>query len=231
VSVIADVRTERVRDVLQRCPQLRQLGAATVRELAQVSTLRRYGVGEPIFLQGGPVDAMFVLCRGVVVARLHSATGDVIDLGVAVEGYAFGYFEVLRPGPRTEDAVAVRDSTVLVVPAAAALRAMRSSPDTLLAFARDLVRIVGLQNRARSGLRRRVDQRVAALLLEIAAGSDVVDLDGPQSLLAQRLGIARQSLNTALRGLAERGLLTLHPGGRRMTLDRAALEIHASAPS
>ncbi|CAA9248115.1 MAG: hypothetical protein AVDCRST_MAG54-1851 [uncultured Actinomycetospora sp.] len=106
--------------------------------------------GEPIFLEGGPGDAMFVLHRGAVVARLTSVAGDVIDLGVAAEGHA-ATSRVVRPAPRTEDAVAVRDSTVVVVPAAAALRALRTSPDTLLAVARDLVRIVGLQNRAAAG--------------------------------------------------------------------------------
>ncbi|GAA4871922.1 Crp/Fnr family transcriptional regulator [Actinomycetospora straminea] len=219
-----DARAERV---LRACPQLRGLDDATVRALGAASVVRHYAAGEPVFLEGAPGDAMFVLRQGAVVARLSSVAGDVIDLGVAAEGHAFGYFEVLRPGPRTEDAVAVRDSTVVVVPAAAALRAFRSSPDTLLALARDLVRIVSLQNRARSELRRPVDRRLAALLLELAAGRDVVDFGGPQTLLAQRLGIARQTLNTALRALADRGLVTVHPGGRGVTLDRAALGAYA----
>ncbi|PVZ13017.1 Crp/Fnr family transcriptional regulator [Actinomycetospora cinnamomea] len=220
----------RAEQVLRACPQLRDLGAGSLRALAGASAVRHYTAGEPVFLEGGPGDAMFVLRQGAVVARISSAAGDVIDLGVAAEGHAFGYFEVLQPGPRTEDAVAVRDSTVVVVPAAAALRALRTSPETLLALARDLVRIVSLQNRARSGLRRPVDRRVAALLLELADGRDVVDFGGPQSLLAQRLGIARQSLNTALRGLADRGLLTVHAGGRGAALERAALAAHATGP-
>jgi CRP/FNR family cyclic AMP-dependent transcriptional regulator len=220
----------RAEQVLRACPQLRGLHAGALRALALSSTVRHYAAGEPVFLEGGPGDAMFVLRQGAVVARISSSTGDVIDLGVAAEGHAFGYFEVLRPGRRTEDAVAVRDSTVVVVPAAPALRVLRASPDTLLALARDLVRIVSLQNRARSGLRRPVDRRVAALLLELAVGRDVVDFGGPQSLLAQRLGIARQSLNTALRGLADRGLLTVHAGGRGATLDRAALAAFADGP-
>ncbi|MCD2190768.1 Crp/Fnr family transcriptional regulator [Actinomycetospora soli] len=229
MSVIDEVGRERVQDAVRRCPQLRHLDAAAVGEVARAAFLRHYRAGEAVFREGGPGDALFVLLRGSVVARLGSVDGDVIDLGAALEGHAFGYFEVLCPGPRTEDAVAVRASTVLVVPAAPALRALRGSPDTLLALAQDLVRIVGLQNRARSGLRLRVDQRVAALLLELAAGADVVDLDGPQALLAQRLGIARQTLNAALRDLAGRDLLTVHPGGRRMSLDRDGLARHASA--
>jgi CRP/FNR family transcriptional regulator, cyclic AMP receptor protein len=229
VSVVDEVGDTQVQDVVRRCPQLRGLDGPARREITDAAFLRHYRAGEAVFREGGPGDAMFVLRRGAVVARLGSVDGDVIDLGSAVEGHAFGYFEVLRPGPRTEDAVAVRASSVLVVPAAAALRALRGSPETLLALAQDLVRIVGLQNRARSGLRLRVDQRVAALLLELAAGDDVLDLDGPQALLAQRLGIARQTLNAALRALAARGLLTLQPGGRRMTLDRAGLQLHVAA--
>jgi CRP/FNR family transcriptional regulator, cyclic AMP receptor protein len=226
---VVGARGVRARDVVGACPQLRGLAAPAARALADASTLRCYAAGEAVFREGGPGDAMFVLHRGAVVARLGSAAGDVVDLGVAAEGHAFGYSEVLRPGRRSEDAVAIRDSTVLVVPAAAALRALRASPDTLLALARDLVRIVGLQNRARSGLRRPVDRRVAALLLELPAAGELVDFGGSQTLLAQRLGIARQTLNAALRTLADRGLLVLHPGGRSATVDRARLAAHATS--
>lgn len=221
-------RAERVREVLRTCPQLRGLDAAATGALAGASIVRQYVAGEPVFLEGGPGDAMFVLLRGAVVARISSAAGDVIDLGEAAEGHAFGYFEVLRPGRRTEDAVAVRDSAVLVIPAVVARRALRTSPDTLLALAGDLIRIVGRQNRARCDLRRGVDRRVATLLLELAGPGDVVDFGGPQTLLAQRLGIARQTLNTALRALADRGLIAVHPGGRGATLDRPALAAYAA---
>ena len=210
-------------DVLRACPQLRGLDATAMRALAEASALRHYAVGEPVFSEGGPGDAMFVLTRGAVVARIHSAAGDVIDVGVALEGHVFGYLEILEPGPRTVDAVAVRDATILVVPARAARRALYASPEVLLALARDLVRIIGLHNRARGGQRRPVDRRVAALLLELADGREVVEFGGSQTLLAQRLGIARQTLNTALRSLAAAGLLALHPGGRAATVDRAAL--------
>jgi hypothetical protein len=55
-----------------------------------------------------------------------------------------------------------------------------------------------------------------------------VDSDGSQTLLAQRLGTARQSPNTGPRTLADRGLIALHPGGRSATVDRPALAANAS---
>jgi CRP-like cAMP-binding protein len=225
-----EARGERARDVLRTCPQLRGLDVAATEMLAVAATTRHYAAGEPVFLEGGPGDAMYVLRRGSVVARISSARGDVIDLGVAAVGDAFGYFEVLHPGPRSEDAVAVRDSVVLAIPAGVALTALRRSPETLLALAGDLIRIVRYQNRAWSGraLRKPVNQRVAGLLLELVADGDVIVFDGPQTLLAQRLGIARQTLNSALRALADRGLIAIHPGGRSVTLDRPALTAYAA---
>lgn len=53
-----------------------------------------------------------------------------------------------------------------------------------------------------------------------------MDFGAPQTLLARRLGVARQTVNTALRSLADRGLPVVHPGGRAATIDRAALVAH-----
>ncbi|MHC1558688.1 Crp/Fnr family transcriptional regulator [Actinomycetospora sp. C-140] len=218
-----------VRAALAACPQLQGLEPAALGALADAAVGRRYAAGEAVFRTGDAGDAMFVLLRGSVVSRAVSPGGDVVDVGVAAEGHAFGYFEVLRPGPRTEDAVAVRDTTVLAVPAGPAIRALRTSPDTLLALLSDLVRIVRLQNRATLGRAfLPVTRRLADLLLELAGPGGHVDFGGSQTLLAQRLGIARQTLNTALRTLAERRLLVVHPGGRAATIDRPALLAYAT---
>jgi len=100
---------------------------------------RHIAAADTSYRAGDPGDAMFVLLRGAVVSRVTSPAGDVVDLGLAALGDAFGYFELVDPRPRREDAVALRDSEVLVLPAVAAVRAMRSSPETLLGLAGDHV--------------------------------------------------------------------------------------------
>ncbi|WP_328302227.1 Crp/Fnr family transcriptional regulator [Actinomycetospora sp. NBC_00405] len=222
-------RREDVRGALLACPQLHGLSPAALDALAGAAWVRHYAAGDTVFRTGETCESMFVLLRGAVVSRTCSSDGDVVDVGVAAAGQAFGYFEVLRPSPRTEDAVALRDATVLVLPSPVALRALRTSPDTLFALLGDLVRIVRLQNRAVvERVFHPVTHRVATLLLELEHRDDRIDLGGPQVLLAQRLGVARQTLNTALRSLAARGLLVVHPGGRTLTVDRAALAAYAS---
>lgn len=228
-SVPVGDRRAHARGALLACPQLHGLAPAALDALAGAASMRHYAAGDTVFRTGETCESMFVLLRGAVVARTGSPDGDVVDVGVATEGQAFGYFEVLRPSPRTEDAVALRDATVLVLPAPVALRALRASPDTLFALLGDLVRIVQQQNRAVvERVFHPVTRRVATLLLELDHRHDHVDLGGPQVLLAQRLGVARQTLNTALRSLAARGLLVVHPGGRTLTVDRAALAAFAS---
>jgi CRP/FNR family transcriptional regulator, cyclic AMP receptor protein len=222
-------RREDVRAALRACPQLRGLEPTALDALARAALVRHYAAADTVYRAGDPGEAMFVLLRGAVVSRVTSPAGDVVDLGVAAVGDAFGYFEIVDPGPRSEDAVALRGSEVLVLPAAAAVRALRASPATLLALAGDLVRIVRLANRATVGRAfLPVPRRVAALLLDLEHVGDHVDFGGSQTLLAQRLGIARQSLNTGLRTLADRGLIALHPGGRSATVDRPALAVYAS---
>lgn len=211
------------RAALVACPQLGALDPRSLESLAVAATTRTYLAGDTVFLTGTPGDAMFVLLRGLVVARVRSASGDVVDLGVATAGDAFGYMEVVAPVPRTSDAVALRDSTVLALPRGPVRRALQAQPEALFALLHDMVRIVGRQNAAIATRARPVAHRVAALLLDQPHVDGHVRFDGSQALLAQRLGVARQTLNAALRELAGAGLLTIHPGGRSVTLDRERL--------
>lgn len=213
-----------VRGALRNCPQLRGLGGTALEVLAACSTRRGVRAGSAVFRTGDPGDAMYVLIRGEVVARLRSPDGEAVDLGVSREGDAFGHLEILAPAPRTADAVAVRDTTLVVTPAPAALRALRASPEALMAVSADLVHLVRALHRATAGrVFHPVPVRVAGLLLELAGPDDRVTFVGSQSLLAQRLGIARQTLNSALRHLAAQGLIRVHPGGRTVTVDRAGM--------
>lgn len=194
------------------------------------SWVRHVMAGDAIYRMGERGDAMFVVGTGHVAARLTSPAGDAVDVGAATEHEVFGYFEVIDDGRRSCDAIALQDSTVVVVPARIAASTFREHPDVLLALAGDLVRIIRLQNEDLANrLFRPVDVRLASLLLELARTGDHVDF-GPQSVVAVRLGVARQTVNKALHGLAARGLVALHPGGRAVTIDRPRLRAYLTAP-
>ena len=66
--------------------------------------------------------------------------------------------------------------------------------------------------------------RLARFLLGAADADGRILLDGPQLLLAQRLGVARQTLSRALHSLAAGDLVRIDPSGRAITIvDEAGL--------
>jgi CRP/FNR family transcriptional regulator, cyclic AMP receptor protein len=218
----------RIRSALTSCALLGEVPPAVLDTLVERSWLRLFATGEALFHTGDVVESMFVIVSGRVAARIVTERGDVLDVALAGRNELIGYLQVLDGSVRDCDAVAVRPTTVVVIPARVAAEMLRASPATLQMLAADLVRIVRLQGEAAARVFDSAPVRLARLLLDAAGDGDRADFDGPQALLAQRIGVTRQTLNRALRALAEQGLVTLAPGGRAVTLDRARLAAFAA---
>lgn len=105
------------------------------------------------------------------------------------------------------------------------MRLLTISTTMLLDVVGDLLLIVRQQKRATGDKHfETVPVRLAGLLLELADRHGRVVLDGPQTLLAHRLGTARQTLSRLLRSLTAEGLIEVDEGGRGFTiLDSARL--------
>ena len=187
--------------------------------------MRTLSPNEAVYRAGEPGDAMFVVASGRIAIRLHSPDGDALDIATVREGALFGYLELFDGGARSADAVAVSTSRVVVIGAAVAAGLLASCPDLVLDLARDMARTVrehvdAVQEQAFYP----AQARLARLLLAASGPDDRIRLEGPQMLLAQRLGVARQTLSRALHRLATDGLVTIDPSGRVVTiLDRHGL--------
>jgi CRP-like cAMP-binding protein len=221
--------SDAVRKAVTGCPQLAALPAAALESAMESTWLRTLAPEEAVYRAGDPGDAMFVVASGRIVARLSSSEGAAVDLAVASAGTLFGYLELLEGGPRSADAIALTPSRVVVFGAAVASRLLLTCPALVLSLARDMAGII----RANTDMTREqafssVPNRLARFLLEAADADGRILLDGPQVLVAQRLGIARQTLSRALRRLSADDLVRVGPAGRVITIvDRAGL--HALA--
>jgi CRP/FNR family transcriptional regulator, cyclic AMP receptor protein len=220
--------SRRVRSALRSCALLADVPAEAMNVLVERSWLRELAPHDALFRTGDAVESMFVIVSGRVVARLVTERGDVLDMATAGPNELIGYLQVLDGSVRDCEAVAVHPTTVAVIPLRAATDMLSASPATLRTLAADLVRIVRLQGEAATRVFDSAPVRLARLLLDTAGDGDQADLDGPQALLAQRIGVTRQTLNQALRALAEQGLVTLAPGGRVVRLDRVRLAAFAA---
>lgn len=181
--------------------------------------LRTLAADEAVYRAGDPGDAMFVVASGRIVARLSSPDGAAVDLSVASGGTLFGYLELLGGGRRSTDAVALGASRVVVLGAALATRLFETSPTLVRSLAREMAETVRAHTHAaREQAFFPVPARLARFLLGVADAEGRVLLDGPQLLLAQRLGVARQTLSRALHRLAASDLVRIDPSGRAITI-------------
>lgn len=207
------------RSAVAACPLLAGLPSAVVELTLERAWLRTLAPGDAVYRTGDPGDAMFVVASGRIATRLSSPDGDAIDLIVVAAGSLFGYLELLDGGPRSSDAVAVAPSRVVVIGARAAVPLFETTPGLLLALAQDMAATIRRRtDAAREQAFHPVMARLARFLLTAADAQGRVQLDGPQVLLAQRLGVARQTLSKALRRLADDDLVRIDLSGRVVTV-------------
>jgi CRP/FNR family transcriptional regulator, cyclic AMP receptor protein len=214
-----------VRAALAACAPLASLPPSVVDTTTERVWMRTLSPNEAVYRAGDPGDAMFVVASGTIAVRLQSPDGDAVDMAAMRTGALFGHLELFDGGLRSTDAIAVAASRVVVIGAAAATRLFVSSPDLVLALARDMARIVRTQvNALHEHVFYPVQARLARFLLAAADADGRIRLEGPQVLLAQRLGVARQTVSRGLHCLATQGLVAVDPSGRVVTiLDRPGL--------
>ncbi len=105
---------------LRRCDLLRPLSERQIAELAACATTRSLRAGEPLFAQNDEAHDFFVVAKGRVAVRMTASGGGAIDVFDAGQFRLCGWSSLVAPHEYVAGATAVEDSTVLVVPAAAA---------------------------------------------------------------------------------------------------------------
>lgn len=206
-------------EVLARTELLAGLPPAALHALAEQAELREYAPGELLMKQGERGDAVLVLVCGAVTVHRAGARGARAALSHLRPPAALGELTLLDGGPRSASVQAVVPTAALSLSRGALLDALSAHPAGLDGLLRSLGRLVRrLSDRTADAVLLDLPGRLAKTLLVIAAsdrGSHVVRLS--QSHLAELVGCSRQSLNQALGGLADRGLL--HVEGRAVVLD------------
>lgn len=212
-------------DCLRRCSLFASLPDEALDRLAERAITRTYSSEEVLFRTGDRSESVYVICSGHIRACVRSADGREVVLHVAGPGEAPGYLDLVDDGPRSTDAVADDDATVIEIPVVVARATLVTNPEALMDLARELVGIVRvLDRKVGEFVLLDLPARLARAILELPESNGVVRFGGTQSDLAAQLGVARQSLNRALGGMQDQGLIEVSGGGSRIEiLDRSAL--------
>lgn len=187
-------------------------------ELLRLARMRHLVPGESLFARGGEADGLCAVVAGALRIGALNADGHSALLAYLEPYQWFGEISLIDGRPRTHDAVADGPTQVLVVPREALLAWLDAHP----AMWRELARLacrklrvlfIAVEELAQLPLEERVWRRLQ--LVARGYGSR----DAPrrrirlsQELLAQMLGVSRQSINKALKALEASGRLRLHYG-------------------
>ena len=197
--------------MFRRHELFRALGPEVCDQLAAYAKIKDVARGTTIFAKGAPGTCLFAVCRGVVLVTSTSSDGKSLFLNEIKEGEIFGEIALLDGQPRTADASAFTDCSLIVVERRDFLPLLRNYPDVML----KLVEILC------SRLRRTTEQvedlmfmdlrsRLAKTLLRLSRdAADDRMLEISQGELSQIVGLSREMINRQLQVWVREGYLKL----------------------
>lgn len=175
------------------------------------------GDGETLFARGGGAQGLCCVIAGALRIGSLLPDGGASQLAYIEPYQWFGEVSLIDDQPRTHNAVADGDSTVLVVPHAALQGWLADHPVMWRDFARlacSKLRMAFTTLEDMSHLP--LEQRLIRQLQLVAQGYGMRSgparqhIRLPQEQLAWMLGVSRQSVNKALRSLQAQGAIALH---------------------
>ena len=157
-------------DLLRVTPIFSRLSPADRRTIAEVSRVEAFGKGELIFEQESPSDAFYAIAAGRVKIFKRMPNGKELILEVFGPGDPLGAVAVYLDRPFPASAMALEDTTCVIIPRLAFFRLLETNPSLvrglLLGFT---TRLVELTNRLAELSGGRIEPRFARLFLKLAS--------------------------------------------------------------
>jgi CRP-like cAMP-binding protein len=167
--------------------------------------MRRLARGEPLFRQGEPAAAVFLILRGRLRMVRHLASGDRVTIHTGRTGELFAEGALFSDVYQC-DAIAAEPTLVRACGKAEMLAAIGGSPSTMLAL---LAQVANLLHHARAMLElrnvRSADKRVLQHLRLSASKDGAVVFDRPLLEVAEDLGLTHEAYYRTLRRAGARG--------------------------
>lgn len=200
---------------LARHSAFKRLPIAALTELQRILRLREYEKGEPIFEEGSPPDAVYLLRSGLVKAVKYSPDVEPFAMEIITPGQLFGMIAVMDKKAYPVSAVPLKRSEAYRIPAGAFEDLLREHPD----LSREVYAGVGGHLRQaqtlRSLFKAPVEKRIS-YVLSLLAGSVGRTLDIRREEIAELVGCTPETAIRTLIGLRKKKLIA--SGWKRITI-------------
>ncbi len=222
-------------DLLERVPMYRRLSDEDRRHVAATAQLRAFPKGATLFAEADPAHFFYVVAAGRVKVFKTTAAGRDVILEIFGAGDPVGAVAVYEGRPYPASAVALEDTTCIVIHHEAFFTLLEERPSLLRGILSGLtLRLVELTDRLAGLSGVRVEARFAKLFLKLVAEMGRATPEGsfvPFPLSRQELAdLTGTTIETAIRIMSRWGREGLVRTGKDgfTVLDRAALEALAA---
>lgn len=189
------------------------LGAEEIDELARIMPYRRYAAGDVVYHMEDPADALYFVREGMVKISVYFPNGKEMILGLLGKYDLFGELLLLPSERRPNQAEAVVDTTLIVMPERDFQRLLTTQPKIAMKFIQVMsTRLWQAQQWQAEVGAFDAPGRLANLLLRLANdfGRDdtqgvEIDLALTQQDLAKMIGATRETVSHSLARLLEVG--------------------------
>lgn len=215
---------------LRQIDWLRGLAEEQWAVLRSRATRHEFPAGATVFAPTPDPHSVYLLEQGAIRILRVSRKGEEVTLGYVVAGEVFGELPGFGDHPRESFAVAREPSIVWKIPLDLFRELVSGQPALAVEISRQMGdRMKRVEARVENLVFGDVRSRLAMVLLELATDFGhregdhwIIDLGLSQGELATLIGATRQSVNAAIGGLREDGLVRWI-GHRAEILDPARL--------
>jgi CRP/FNR family transcriptional regulator, cyclic AMP receptor protein len=219
--------------VISKLSLFRQVGPEAQRDIAARLVMRHKVAGTLLMSQDEPSDTLIVIQRGQVKLVLFGEGGRQMTLGTLGPGEFFGEISAFDGRERGVSAIAVEDTTVLILARDELFEHLSRFPATAVSFLMEMSRRMRRQHELIASLALSdVGQRLAKTLVQLARedgaegeGGLILHRRPTQQELANMVGSCRETVSRALTGFPRRGLV--QPRGRTLFLSAELLSLAA----
>jgi CRP-like cAMP-binding protein len=219
-TLVAKLERNAKRDALLGSPLFAAMQPQELDEILKFASERRVRRGQMIFQRGDNGSSLMAVLRGRVRISSISGDGKEVTLNVINPGEIFGEIALLDGEPRSADATAIEDTTLLVVERRNFLPFCRQNEDL---FPRLLAVLCRRLRRTSMALEEialfDLPVRLARVLLKLAedygrpnSAGTRIDLKLSQRDLSNLVASSRESVNKQLRTWRENGAVDLEDG-------------------
>src|SRR5262249_39076022 len=155
-------------------------------------------------------NCLFAVCRGAVQMTTTSGDGKSAVFNQVGVGEIFGEIALLDGQPRSADAVATTDCTLMIIERRDFVPLLRSDPDVTIKLLEILCgRLRRTTEQVEDLLFLDLRSRLAKALLRLAQGASGDGIPISQSELSHIVGMSREMINKQLQAWVKDGHITL----------------------